>query len=181
MALFKRAESNTDPLWDRFLNAAPVDPNNLVATGVRKLPDGTVYAVKTEVHSPEVMSRHIGELALFLGADRCGIARLTESEGDYPFAVVCVVLSNDDPRIAPGIGGQTPVLKAAYAVFNVAAWIRECGYRASRTSDLDGETLAVQAGIGSLDASGRLVVEGSNRFAHVGQVILTDLPLAPSV
>jgi hypothetical protein len=180
MTLFKRTEANSDALWDRFLNAAPVDPNNLVATGVQTLPDGTVFPVKSDVHSPEVMSRHVRELALFLGADRCGIARLTQAVDDYPFAVVCVVLSTDDPRIALGIGGQTPVLKAAYAVFNVAAWIRECGYRASRRSDLDGENLAMLAGIGALDASGRFV-GGSNRFAHVGQVILTDLPLAPSV
>jgi hypothetical protein len=163
-----------------FLNAPPADPNNQVATGVRGLPDGTVYPVKSDVHSPEVMSRHVKELALFLGVDRCGVAKLSQPERVFAFAIVCAVLSDDDPRTSLGIGGQTPVLKCAYAVFNVAAWIRECGYSAERSSEVDGDALAAQAGLGRLDANGRLQIPGEKRFVHIAQVILTDLPLAPS-
>jgi hypothetical protein len=144
------------------------------------LVDGTVYAVKADVHSPEVMSRHVQELALFLGADRCAIAALSAPEHRLPFAIVCVVLSDDDPGTALGIGGQTPVMKGAYAVFNVAAWIRECGYNAERSSEVDGESLAVKAALCAHDPAGRLAIPGEKRFVHVAQVILTDLPLEPS-
>src|SRR5437867_2287313 len=92
-----------DPYWDAFVNAEPADPNNVVAVGVRGLSDGSVYAIRTDVHSPEVMSQHVKDLALFLGADRCGVVDLQLSSPatlpilgeerqseEYPFAVVCV-------------------------------------------------------------------------------------------
>ena len=180
-----------DPYWDAFISAPPVDPNNVIAGGIRGLPEGTVYPIKTDVHSPEIMSRHVKELALFLGADRCGIAALGPSppaplprlgEGkeaeEYPFAIVCVLKADYDPRSAQGIGGQAPALKGAYVTFNLGAWIRECGYRATREGDLDAAGLAQRAGLGWVDGRGRFEVPGVGPYAYVTNVLRTDLPLA---
>ena len=173
--------SESDPYWDRFINRAPDDPNNLLAAAIPRLAEGTVYAIKTEMHSPEVTSRHIKELATFLGADACGIARLVESDGggEYPFAIVCLIESEYDPRAARGIGGQAAVLRGGYVTFNLGAWIRECGYRATRLSGLSGEALATRAGLGTLDSAGQRHRPGHRTAVHVAQVVLTDLPLAP--
>ena len=52
-------------------------------------------------------------------------------DDDLPFAVVCAVRADDDPREAPGIGGQVPVQNGLYVTFVLSAYIRELGYRAS--------------------------------------------------
>ena len=59
------------------------------------------------------------------------------------------------------------------------AWLRELGFRATSARDLRGELLAARAGLGRLDADGRLVTREFGTRAHVADVILTDLPLAP--
>lgn len=174
----KRRE--TDPYWDTFINSPPVDPNNLLVTGLRGLPSGTVYPLKVDIHSPEIMARHVKELALFLGADRCAIASLVGAEisDGFTFGIACLVRSEVDPLAAQGVGGQAAALRGAYVTFNLAAWIRECGFNATRDSELDGEALAARAAAGHLDEAGRLVVPDLGPYIHVAQTILTDLPLA---
>ena len=72
---------------------------------------GAVNPTKTELHTPEITSGHLKQLATFLGAELVGIARLREpaqpDEGDpYPFAIVCAVKADYDPRKAKGVGGS---------------------------------------------------------------------------
>ena len=97
----------------------------------------------------------------------------------YPFAVICAVQADHDPRKSPGIGGQVPVQKGLFITFVLSAWIRELGFRATAALDPDAEMLAVTAGLGTLNSEGRLVTSNFGTRVHVANVIRTDLPLAP--
>jgi hypothetical protein len=166
-----------DPYWEAFIHRPPADPNNLITHAFQGLPDGETNPVRTEVHSRNVMSGHVKELGRFYGADMVGIVELRSKPG---FAIVSVLKADYDTRIARGIGGQTPALKGLFATFTLAAYIRELGYRATRCDPADnGDRLAAAAGLGLLDAEGRLVTRPFGRGVHVAQVIVTDLPLEP--
>jgi len=104
-------KSEDDPYWERFLKTVPYDKRNAMTEMLRQAPEGVVAPVKSELHSPEITSTHIKELALYVGSDLTGVVRLPAG-GEYPFAVVCVVKAEHDPREAPGIGGQVPVMTA---------------------------------------------------------------------
>ena len=67
----------------------------------------------------------------------------------YPFAVICAVQADYDPRQAPGIGGQVPVQKGLFITFVLSAWIRELGFRATAALDPNAEQLAAAAGLGN--------------------------------
>lgn len=162
-----------DPYWDAFINRPPADLNNLIPHGFKQVTPGGVNPVKTEIHSPNVMSSHVKELAQFYGADLVGIVQLEDR-----FGIVCVMRSDYDTRAAKGIGGQTPAMKGLFATFTVGAYIREMGYSAD-ASDTDRERLAVVAGLGTLDAEGRLVTRNFGTKIHVADVLMTDLPLEP--
>ena len=127
--------NETDPYWDLFVRTPPVDPNNLVAESLRHVTEGNVFPIKTDVHSPQIMSSHVKEFARFLGADLCGVAPLGRPADppDLPFGVVVVMAADYDMREAQGIGGQAPMLKGAFVTFVLGAWIRESGYRATRS------------------------------------------------
>ena len=175
-----------DPYWDFFINTPPADMANTVTEMIRSAPEGNVFPTKAELHTPDITSSHVKELARYLGTDLVGIARLpgaVEDKGEganvYPFAVVCAVQADYDPRQAPGIGGQVPVQKGLFITFVLSAWIRELGYRATAVLDPDAERLAVVAGLGTLNAEGRLVTPQFGARVHVANVIRTDLPLAP--
>ncbi|MBV8717922.1 MAG: hypothetical protein JO020_22140 [Chloroflexi bacterium] len=163
-----------DPYWDAFINRAPADPNNLIPHGFRQVTPGGVNPARTEVHSPNVMSSHVKELAQFYGADLVGIVALEPDR----FGVVCVMRSDYDPQVAVGIGGQTPALKGLFASFTVGAYIRELGYAAD-SSGAEKERFAAAARLGTLDAEGRLVTRQFGRNVHVADVLITDLPLEP--
>jgi hypothetical protein len=165
-----------DPYWDAFMYTPPADPNNVISHAFRDVEDGDTNPVRTEVHSPNVMSRHIKELGKFYGADLVGIAQL-QAQPETPFAIVCGMQADDDPRTAQGVGGQTPAVKGLFATFNLAAYIRELGYQARRTRAEDDQRLASAAGLGTLDAEGRLVTSAFGRNIHLADVIFTDLPL----
>ena len=159
---------------------------NTVTEMIRSAPEGNVFPTKAELHTPDITSSHVKELARYLGTDLVGIARLpgvveNKGEGDnvYPFAVVCAVQADYDPRQAPGIGGQVSVQKGLFITFVLSAWIRELGYRATAVLEPDAEKLAVVAGLGTLNAEGRLVTPQFGARVHVANVIRTDLPLAP--
>jgi hypothetical protein len=178
-----------DPYWDFFINTPPADLANTVTEMIRSAPEGNVFPTKAELHTPDITSSHVKELATYLGTDLVGIARLTpfptvregkrEGEDIYPFAVICAVQADYDPRQAQGIGGQVPVQKGLFITFVLSAWIRELGFRATAVLDPNAEKLAAAAGLGTLNAEGRLVTPKFGTGVHVANVIRTDLPLAP--
>ena len=179
-----------DPYWDFFINTPPADLANTVTEMIRSAPEGNIFPTKAELHTPEITSSHVKELAAYLGTDLIGIARLPsllhsgreqgrEGDSNYPFAVICAVQADYDPRKAPGIGGQVPVQKGLFITFVLSAWIRELGFRATAALDPNAEQLAAAAGLGKLNADGRLVTPQYGTGVHVANVIRTDLPLAP--
>jgi hypothetical protein len=166
-----------DPYWDFFINSQPEDTRNSLITILHEAPEGVVNPVKEDIHTPEVMSRHVKELSHYLGADLTGIAR--RDDETYPFAVVYAMHAEQDTRSAPGIGGQLPAQRALFVGFIVSAWIRELGYRGTLKEPVNNEELAAQAGLGSLNDQGRLVTPEFGDKVQVGDAILTDLPLQP--
>jgi hypothetical protein len=178
-----------DPYWDFFINTPPADLANTVTEMIRSAPEGNVFPTRAELHTPEITSSHVKDLARYLGTDLVGIARLThlptgrEGKGEgvdiYPFAVICALQSDYDSRRSPGIGGQVPVQKGLFITFVLSAWIRELGFRATAALKRDTERLAAAAGLGTLNAEGRLVTPEFGAGVYVADAIHTDLPLAP--
>ena len=166
-----------DPYWDFFVNTPAADPRNQVNNAIRAAKPGAVFPIKTELHSPEITAAHVKELGRFFRAGDLGIVRLAGADED-PFAIVCVLRAEYDPRTALGHGGQAPVSQGLFVMFNIAAIIREWGYRAATTPDFDGVRLAAAAGLGSLGPDGRLVTRRFGAQTYVADVIRTDLPLA---
>jgi epoxyqueuosine reductase len=190
-----------DPLWEHFIYRAPADPKNNLTATLQGAPEGRIYPVKTEVSDPHTMSRQIKELAQWFGADLAGIAVLQQahmqpggqfdtggsaeeterpesSAHQYPFAIVCTMATDYDPQEAKGLGGQLAVQNGAVVNHHLRNYIRELGYRAS-IGGTDPIAVAVAAGLGTLDRSGRLVTITRGAHIHVADAILTDLPLAP--
>jgi hypothetical protein len=180
-----------DPYWNFFINTAPADLTNTVTELIRNAPEGNVFPTKAELHTPEITSSHVKEMARYFGADLVGIAKLPALDApailiegddkqneDYPFAVLCAVRADYDPRKSPGIGGQVPVENGLFITFVLSAWIRELGFRATDKRDADAEALAAAAGLGKLNAHGRLVTKQFATNVHVANVIRTDLPMA---
>jgi hypothetical protein len=148
--------------------------------------EGSVHPTRGEVHSPNVTAGHVKELARYLGIDEVGIVQLATNpfESDCAatgpfFAIVSLLQADYDTRTAPGAGGQAPVVKGLFATFNLAAYIRELGYRAIRTKTVNGERLAAIAGLGKVNGDGRLVSPRLRPCVHAAEVILTELPLEP--
>src|SRR5262250_190798 len=111
------ASPSDDPYWDFFLNTPAVDPANSVPEIIRHAPAGNVFPTRTELHTPEITSRHVKEMARYLGADLVGIATVKPDDEPLPFAVVCAVRADHDPRTSPGIGGQVPVQNGMFVTF----------------------------------------------------------------
>jgi epoxyqueuosine reductase len=180
-----------DPYWDFFINTPAADLANTVTEMIRNAPEGNVFPAKTELHTPEITSSHVKGMAQYFGAELVGITKLPlnedrsprppEGEGDeaYPFAIICAVHADYDPRKAPGIGGQVPVQNGLFISFVLSAWIRELGFRASAAPDPNAEKLAAAAGLGTLNQAGRLLTPQFGTNVHVANVIRTDLPMAP--
>jgi hypothetical protein len=172
-----------DPYWDFFINTPVADLANTVTEMIRNAPEGNVFPTRTELHTPEITSGHVKGMAEYFGAEMVGIAGLTPEDThdgeSYPFAVICAVHADYDPRESPGIGGQVPVQNGLFISFVLSSWIRELGYRATAAPDPDAEKLAARAGLGSLNKEGKLVTPQFGANVHVANVIRTDLPLAP--
>jgi hypothetical protein len=196
---FRWPQKNTrddDPYWDFFINTPAADLANTVTELIRNAPEGNVFPTKAELHTPEITSSHVKGMAEYFGADLVGIAKSDsndrsapsrppagrEDTGEggehYPFAVICAVRADYDPRTSPGIGGQVPVQNGLFITFVLSAWIRELGFRATVSSGADSEKLAAAAGLGTLNADGRLVTSKYGSHVYVANVIWTDLPLA---
>ena len=176
----KNSQPN-DPYWDFFINTPPADLANTVTEMIRSAPAGNIFPTKTELHTPEITSSHLKGMAEYFGAELVGVVKLTPRADDveaYPFAVICAVHADYDPQTSPGIGGQVPVQNGLFITFVLSSWIRELGYRASAAPDPEAENLAAKAGLGTLNAAGRLVTPKFGANVHVANVIRTDLPLA---
>lgn len=178
-----------DPYWEFFINTPPADLANTVTDLIRKAPPGNVFPTKADIHTPEITSSHVKEMARYFGADLVGIAKLSspvpppragegERDEELPFAVVCAVRAEYDPRSAPGIGGQVPVQNGLFITFVLSAWIRELGFHATAAQDPNAEKVAASAGLGKIDPAGRLVTGQYGTRVHVANIIRTDLPLA---
>lgn len=167
-----------DPFWDAFINRAPADPHNQPAEAIRRAPEGSVFAIKADVHTPEVMATHLKELGRFFGADAVGIVRRRDASDGLPYALVCGLRAPHDPERARGTGGQRPVLHGAYVTFNLGAAIREFGFRATRVGRTGAMHLAVLAGLGEPLPDGRVASRMLGPL-YIADVIHTDLPVAP--
>ena len=179
-----------DPYWDFFINAAPEDLTNTVTELIRKAPAGNIFPTKAELHTPEITASHVKGMAQYFGAELVAVAKLNnlsprppagegQGEGnDLPFAVICAVHADYDPRSAKGIGGQMPVQNGLFITFVLSAWIRELGFRATVMRDTNAEALAAQAGLGTLNDQGKLVAGQLGIGVYVADPIYTDLPLA---
>src|SRR5262249_49965479 len=126
VALLRRRD---DPYWDFYINTPPAEPANLLRDVMRNAPEGNVFPTKADLHTPEVTTTHVKEMARYLGADLVGVTRLDGDDAGHPFAIVCAVRADDDPRRARGIGGQIPVQNGLFVTFVLSAWIRELGFR----------------------------------------------------
>jgi hypothetical protein len=174
-----------DPYWEAFINRPPSDPRNAAEEVLRDAVGGAINPNRTELHTPEITAAHLKELATFLGAERTGIVRLRDSgpsDGtgeSYPFAIVCAIKADYDPRTARGVGGQVPIRNGRFVTFTLAAYIREMGRRATNQVPADEQRLAAAVGWGTLDARGRLVPASGARIHVADEVVHTDLPLAP--
>ena len=196
-----RGGAEADPYWNDFIRRRPADPLNLLGPRLRAAPTGLVYPTRTEVHDPQAMTGHLRELSRFFGADGLAVAASTadhlaalegmappeEGEPSYnaeswatefPWAIVAFIAWDYDPQRDQGIGGQWGDLKTAVIAFNLAACIRELGYRAVATG-LQSHKLATAAGLGSADAQGRISVSGFGARVWLANAVLTNLPLAP--
>ena len=186
-----------DPYWDFFINSAPEDLTNTVTELIRKAPAGNIFPTKAELHTPEITASHVKGMAQYFGAELVGVAKLNnlsprplagEGKGErdgnnseaneLPFAVICAVHADYDPRTSPGIGGQMPVQNGLFITFVLSSWIRELGFRAMVIRDTNAEALAAQAGLGTLNDQGKLVAGQFGTGVYVADPIYTDLPLA---
>jgi hypothetical protein len=186
-----RRKRTSDPYEDFYLNAEVADPRNLIVNRIRQAPEGSVFAIKSDTHTPEVMAAHVKELGRFFGAEAVHIAATADlhleqaipgEDGaplDLPFAVIMLFRADHDFRESPGIGGHVGALKGAFATFQVSAIIREFGFRATRVSLPDPDRAASSLGLGKLDGSGRLKTARLGTKLHIADVILTDLPIKP--
>jgi hypothetical protein len=187
-----------DPFWDFFVNTAPADLTNTVTELMRNAPAGNIFPTKAELHTPEITASHVKGMAQYFGAELIGVAKLDnlpprplagEGKGEgvrknseannFPFAILCAVHADYDPRTAKGIGGQMPVQNGLFITFVLSSWIRELGFRATVVRDANTDALAAQAGLGTLNGQGRLVSREFGAGVYVANAIYTDLPLAP--
>jgi hypothetical protein len=181
---WRRSSAAGDPYWDAFINRPPDDVRNMIPEIIGSAPEGNVYPTPTELHSTNVTTSHVKELARYLDTHLVGIVDLSQQPPEiargYPFAVVCGVRAEHDPATAHGPGGQAPVQNGQFATFIVASWIREMGFRATMKIEVpreQRERLAVAAGLGRLNAHGRLTVPRYATNIYVADIIFTDLPM----
>jgi hypothetical protein len=176
-----KSAADDDPYWESFLNRPAADHRNMVVEIMRRASEGNIFPVRADLHTPEVTARHLKELALYCGADLVGIVDLSRQDPEvargYPFAVVCAVQAAYDPGQHGGFGGQAASQNGLYVTFVVSAYMRELGYRATAEPDPAADGLAAAAGLGTLNAAGRLVAPKFGTKVHVANIIRTDLPL----
>jgi hypothetical protein len=171
-----------DPFWEFFINTPPADLTNTVTELIRNAPAGNIFPNKAELHTPEITSSHVKGMAQYFGTELIGVAKLDadapSNSSQLPFAILCAVHADYDPRQAKGIGGQIPVQNGLFITFVLSSWIRELGFRATVVRDATVDALAAKAGLGTLNGNGRLVSRKFGAQVYVADAIYTDLPLA---
>ena len=179
-----------DPFWEFFINTPPADLTNTVTELIRNAPAGNIFPNKAELHTPEITSSHVKGMAKYFGTELIGITKLDDhsprplappgngESNEFPFAILCAVHADYDPRQAKGIGGQMPVQNGLFITFVLSSWIRELGFRATVVRDANVDALAAKAGLGTLNGNGRLVSHEFGAEVYVADAIYTDLPLA---
>ena len=179
-----------DPFWEFFITTPPADLTNTVTELIRNAPAGNIFPNKAELHTPEITSSHVKGMAQYFGTELIGIAKLDDlspsplappgngESNEFPFAILCAVHADYDPRQAKGIGGQMPVQNGLFITFVLSSWIRELGFRATVARDANVDALAAKAGLGTLNGNGRLVSREFGAEVYVADAIYTDLPLA---
>src|SRR6187401_707710 len=87
-----RSAGGDDPYWESFINRPAADLRNTIPEIVGKAPEGNIFPTQSELHSPNVTSNHVKELAAYLRADLCGIVDLSKQASEvargYPFVIV---------------------------------------------------------------------------------------------
>lgn len=184
LRLPRRSGADDDPFWEDFVNRPPADIRNTIPEIVKKATEGNVFPTRTELHSPNVTSAHVKELATYLGKSLTGIADLAKQDPalaqGYPYAIVCAVRADYDPYAHQGVGGQTGVQHGQFVTYIVASWIREMGYLATikhETTREQREHLAIATGVGTRDRNGRFTMPKYGTKVYIGDVIYTDLPM----
>jgi len=175
------------------MNRPLADPDNDLTSAIVSAPEGTIFPTKTEVSDPQKMTEMVKELGRWFGADGVGIATLEQGllqvsqDGDdgeenllgiYGFGIVCAMTADRDPAKALGLGGTLVVQNGAIVNFNLGAYIRELGYRAT-IGGANPQKVAAASGLARLDRQGRAKAHGLHGHVHLTDVILTDLPLVP--
>jgi epoxyqueuosine reductase len=189
-----------DPYWDQFVNRPLADPKNMVFDLIAESPGGGVFAVKIDVHDSAAMTGHMVELARFWGADAAGVATVDASwfaaaaqngngHGEsaatppalheLPHAIVCGVRRDFDVR-ALGMGGRRAEQKLAVANFHLRSYLREIGYQADFAAPGWPAAAAASAGLGTVNAAGKLISAQHGDRLVLGQIVLTNIPLQPS-
>jgi len=90
-----KGSRDDDPYWNFFINTPPADLANTVTEMIRSAPDGNIFPTRAELHTPDITSSHVKELASYLGTDLIGIARLTplptvgEGKGEGKAQLLC--------------------------------------------------------------------------------------------
>ena len=81
-----------DPYRDFFLNMPSVHLINTVTELIRNAPAGNIFPTPADIHTPEITTQHVQDLARYCGAALVGIARLetnnTNDPDGYPFTVL---------------------------------------------------------------------------------------------
>ena len=183
-APWRRSDAGDDPFWDAFINRPPADLRNMIPELIGKAPEGNIFPTPSELHSPDVTSSHVKQLALYLDARLCGIVDLSKQDPEvargYPYAIVTAVSAEYDPYTSPGVGGQAAVQAGQFVTFIVASWIRETGFRGTMKIEVsreERERLAVAAKLGTLNGDGRLTVPKLGTKMYVADPVFTDLPM----
>ena len=179
-----RLSGQDDPYWDDFINRSPNDVRNMITEIVAQAPEGNIFPTPSELHSPNVTTKHAKELTRYLGGQLVGIADLGKQTPEiargYPYALVTGVRAAYDPYLSPGPGGQAAAQAGQFVTFIVAAWMREMGFRATMKIAVpraEREHLAVAAGLGKLNSDGTLTVPKYGTKIHIADIIFTDLPM----
>src|SRR5215210_3728292 len=79
-APWRRSGAGDDPYWDAFINRPPADGRNLIPEIIGNAAEGSIFPTPTELHSPDVTSSHVKELARYLRAQLVGIVDLSKQD-----------------------------------------------------------------------------------------------------